>query len=78
MKHAATVDLATHPKAYVHVKPLARSQDCDPRRILRMIQQGSLYAYRVGREWRIPIEDACRAFHVQRLEITSNNHSGNP
>lgn len=73
MKHAATVDLATHPKSYVHVKPLARSQDCDPRRILRMIRAGSLRAYRVGREWRVLTDDACRAFHVQRLITTSSN-----
>lgn len=70
-KHAETVDLATHPRQFVHVKPLARSQGVDPRTIRRMIQAGSLYAYRVGREWRVPIEDACRAFHVQRQVDTS-------
>jgi hypothetical protein len=74
MKHAATVNLATHPKPYVHVKPLARSQDCDPRRILRMIRAGALKAYRVGREWRIPIDEACRAFHVERQLGSANNH----
>lgn len=67
------VDLATHEKAYVTVRALANWADCDPRTIIRMIATHALVAVRVGREWRIPTDDARRVFRVvhtsRRIEI---------
>lgn len=66
MKHSYSLDLATCAREFVHVKPLAKALGVDPRTVRRMIDSGALSAYRVGREWRIRTEDACRVFHVQR------------
>ena len=56
------VNLATHPTAFVTPPQLAAYLDCDRRTILRMIHDDALPASRVGRNWRIPIEAARRAF----------------
>ena len=67
-------DLATHPKRYVLIKPLAKYLECDPRTILRMIAVKTLTAVRVGRQWRIPIEVARAAFHEERQVDTSSDY----
>lgn len=67
MKRQALLNLATHQAAYVTPSDLAAYLPCDCRTILRMIYNGSLRAYRVGRNWRIPTDDARRAFPVQHL-----------
>ena len=56
------VDLATHPRRYVTVRALAAYLDCDARTILRMIYPRALPATRVGRRWRIPVDEARLAF----------------
>lgn len=58
--------LSTHPYAYVSPPELADYLACDPRTLLRMIENGSIKAYRVGRNWRITIEEARRVFPVER------------
>jgi len=67
MKRPALVDLATHQHPWVSTPELATYLDCDPRTLLRMIDQ--LDGYKVGRGWRIPIESARRAFPVKRQRL---------
>ena len=55
------IDLATHPRRYVTVPALAAYLECDARTVRRMIHEGALPAVRVGRHWRIPVEDTRRA-----------------
>jgi excisionase family DNA binding protein len=78
-------DLMTFPYKDVSPVELADYLRCDARTIIRMIQTGALFAYRVGRKFRIPIEEARRAFpptrefHVKtqhETERASNNISG--
>jgi len=59
------IDLATHEFPWVTPPELASYLPCDRRTILRMIAAGSLDAYQIGRHWRIPIDEARRAFHVK-------------
>lgn len=63
MKRPTLQNLKTHQFPWVTPPELADYLKCDPRTILRMIEARTLYAYRVGRNWRIPIEDARLAFH---------------
>lgn len=74
MKRPPLLSLASHPRPFVTPPELARHLVCDRRTILRMIDGGTLHAVRVGRNWRIPIEEARRAFpnSVSR-ETTSKN-----
>jgi excisionase family DNA binding protein len=65
-KRPPLVNLTTHPYPWVSPPELAAYLQCDRRTIGRMIEQGSLHAYRVGRTWRIPIAEARRAFPVER------------
>lgn len=58
--------LSAHEDDYVTPPQLAIYLVCDVRTIRRMIAVGSLPAYRVGRDWRIPTDDACAAFRVPR------------
>lgn len=62
MKRLELENLDTYPRAFVTVPQLASHLDCDRRTILRMIHDGNLPAARVGRNWRISIEAARRAF----------------
>lgn len=57
---------AEFPFEWVTPRELARKVDCDVRTIRRMIVGGSIGAYRVGRNWRIPIDLAARAFPEHR------------
>jgi excisionase family DNA binding protein len=63
--------LATHPRAYVSVRALAAYLECDPRTITGLIADKVLHAFKVGRQWRIPIEAACELCHVERQRIAS-------
>jgi excisionase family DNA binding protein len=38
------------------------------RTIMRMIDAGALHAFKVGREWRIPTDEARRVFPVERTQ----------
>lgn len=69
MTRAPLTNLATHPSAHVTPRELARYLECDPRTILRMIEGGTISAYRVGRNWRIHTDEARRVFPV---------HNGHP
>jgi excisionase family DNA binding protein len=62
MRRPPLVDLATYAHPFVTPRELATYLPCDPRTILRMIDAQSLHAYRVGRNWRVPIAEARRAF----------------
>lgn len=63
MKRPPLVSLSAFPFDYVTPPELAAYVPCDRRTIVRMITEThTLEAYRVGRNWRIPIEDARRAF----------------
>lgn len=64
-------DLDTFPCAWVTPRELAQYLDCDPRTIIRMIDAKALGAYRVGRNWRIPIVEARRRFHVEQHDDAS-------
>lgn len=59
-------DLASHEFPYVTPPELADYLPCDRRTILRMIEYRTLRAYRVGRCWRIAIEEARRVFPVKQ------------
>lgn len=59
-------ELATHQPREMTVHVLAKYLEVDERTITRMISKGTLYAYKVGREWRIPTSDVSRAFPSQR------------
>ena len=54
--------LAEHTRAWVAPSELARYEGCDKRTVLRMIEAGSIAAYKVGAHWRIHLEDAQQAF----------------
>lgn len=66
MKRPALVSLADFPFDYVTPPELAAYIPCDRRTLVRMIEAGSIGAYRVGRNWRIPVEEAQRAFPLHR------------
>lgn len=66
MKRPDLVSYATFPFDWVTPQELAQKIDCDVRTIRRMIAAGSIGAYRVGRNWRIPIDMAERAFPERR------------
>jgi excisionase family DNA binding protein len=70
-KRPALVDLVTHDYPFVTVPELASYLMVDARTLHRMIDDGSLHAVRVGRQWRIPIEEARRAFPVERASRAS-------
>lgn len=62
---APILDLGSHPTETVTPKVMAAHERCDVRTILRMVEQGALVGYRVGREWRISVASARAVFHVQ-------------
>lgn len=64
-------DLATHPTETVTPKVLAENQRCDVRTIIRMIEEGALVGYKVGREWRVTTESVRAAFKAHRQDITA-------
>lgn len=66
MKRPPLTDLESYDWPYVTPGDLARLDhvNCDPRTILRMIRE--LGGYRVGRNWRIPTDNAQRAFPRRR------------
>ncbi|MDP1570351.1 MAG: helix-turn-helix domain-containing protein [Vicinamibacterales bacterium] len=66
MKRPPLVDLSSHPVSFVTVTDLATYLLVDERTILRMIEDGALHAVRVGRVWRIPLDEAQRVFPVER------------
>lgn len=66
MRRPPLLDLSTHEWPWVTPPELARYLKCDRRTILRMIDADTLLAYRVGRNWRIPTDEARDAFHVQQ------------
>src|SRR5688500_5726210 len=55
-------DLATHQVSYVTVSVLAEYLHVERDTIVKMIRLQSLFAIKVGREWRIPTESARKAF----------------
>lgn len=59
-------DLATHASPYVTVAVLAEHIQVERDTVVRMIRLGTLYAFKVGREWRIPIQAARDAFPTRR------------
>ena len=61
-------DLASHPVAYVTVSVLAEYLYVERDTIVRMIRLKTLYAFKVGREWRIPVEAAQEAFPSRRSQ----------
>ena len=65
MKRPILQNLKTHQFPWVTPPELASYLKCDPRSILRMIDAQTLFAYKVGRNWRIPIEHARAAFPVE-------------
>lgn len=60
------LDLATHPAPYMTTYVLAEYLEVHPRTIQRMILAGSLHAFKVGKEWRIPTAEAQQAFPGRR------------
>ncbi len=66
MKRPALVNYDTFPYDWVTPPELAAYVQCDPRTIVRMIAMGSVVAFRVGRNWRIPLKEARRMFPVER------------
>jgi len=62
------VDLATCTRPWVTPRELARSTeaDCHERTIRKMIANGAIQVTKIGRCYRIPIDEACRLFHVKR------------
>jgi len=59
------IDLSTWPKPFVSARQLAGYMDVVPRTIVRMIRDGALPGVKVGRSWRIPTDDARKAFSVE-------------
>lgn len=59
-------DLATHDWPWVSPRDLAAYLRVHERTIRRMIETGALSAYRVGRRWHIPTNEAQRAFPQTR------------
>jgi excisionase family DNA binding protein len=62
VKRQRFASLAEHARHWVAPSELARYEGCDKRTILRMITDGSIAAYRCGRDWRIPLDAARVAF----------------
>ena len=75
MKRAQLITLATFPYEWVTPLELAAYLRVDVRTVLRMIEGQSLFACRVGRHWRIPTNEARRAFPVERHLATSHSAS---
>lgn len=76
-KRPHLVNLSTHEYDWVSPPELADYLRCDPRTIVRMIESGNLAAYRVGRNWRITIEEARRAFpvkHESKFHVQHTRH----
>lgn len=71
MKQPPITSLETYPLPYVSTKALAAYLCCDRRTLLRMIDSGDLHAIRVGRNYKIPIEEARRAFPHQGARAAS-------
>ena len=71
LSRAPITNLASCEYHFATPKELAACERCDVRTILRMIAAGSLYAYKVGRRWRIPIEEARKAFPQSRSPVAS-------
>lgn len=59
-------DLATHPSKQITVQVLAEYLEVERDTVARMIRSGSLFAYKAGKEWRIPIDAARDAFPKYR------------
>lgn len=59
------VSFDTFPYAYMTPPEIAGAVKCDARTILRMIDNGSLHGYRVGRNWRVLVAEVRRAFPVE-------------
>jgi excisionase family DNA binding protein len=59
-------DLSSHPSPYVTVSVLAEYLSVERDTVVRMIHLQTLFAFKVGREWRIPIEAAREAFPSRR------------
>lgn len=55
---------------------LAAFVGCDRRTIVRMITDGTLLAFKVGRTWRIPVGEARRAFPVEQTLTSIVGHQG--
>jgi excisionase family DNA binding protein len=66
-------DLATCIRPWITPGELAGATevDCHERTIRKMIDAGSIQAIRVGRCYRIPVDEACRVFRVKRALDTS-------
>lgn len=58
-------NLATYDRPHVTPPQLAAYLGCDVRTILRMLEEGSLFGFKVGRNWRIRTSEAQRAFPVE-------------
>lgn len=58
-------DLAAHEARAVTVHVLAAYLEVDERTVTRLINAGTLYAYKVGREWHISTASIRRAFPVE-------------
>lgn len=71
MKRPPLRDLTSHPVSFVTVADLAAYLLVDARTVLRMIDDGALHAVKVGRVWRIPLDEARRAFPVERTRRDS-------
>jgi excisionase family DNA binding protein len=66
MKRPLLTNLTDFPFDYVTPPELATYLDCDRRTIVGMIESKALGAYQVGRNWRIPLDEARRAFPQHR------------
>jgi excisionase family DNA binding protein len=66
MRRPQLLDLDTHDFDWVTPRELARYLKIHERTIRRMIEAGSLHAYRAGRNWHIPTHEAQRAFPQTR------------
>lgn len=66
MKRPPLTDYNTFPFEWVTPVELAAKVKCDRRSILRMIDNDAIYAYRIGRNWRIPLDEARRVFPVEQ------------
>jgi excisionase family DNA binding protein len=65
------LDLSTHASPAVTVAVLAGYLECDDRTVTRMIESRTIWAYKVGREWRIPTREIRRAFHGEQHQQAS-------
>lgn len=60
------VDLAKHPAKHVTVQVLAEYLEVERDTVIRMINKGTLRAFKAGREYRIPIEVVQQTFATWR------------